>query len=471
MTHNPSSAEKFSGDPDLGERRSALLVTTLASFLAPFMGSSVNVALPTIAREFALSPVELSWIATSYLLSAAVFLVPLGRLADMVGRRRMFSAGSIVYTLASAVCTVAPSFPVLIAARVLLGAGGAMIFATSVALLTSVYPASERGRVLGINVASVYLGLSTGPFVGGLLTQYMGWRSVFAANVLVGSVILVSVFWKLRGEWRGREGGRFDLRGSVLYAMGLSGAIYGLSLLPSLKGAILVICGSGILAAFIRWESRAESPVLPVGLFRGNRVFALSNLAALINYSSTFAVTFLLSLYLQGIRGFDPKWAGTILIAQPVVMTLASPGAGRLSDRVPPRLLASLGMGLTAIALGVMVFISGSTPLWVVVGALLVLGLGFGLFSSPNTNAVMGSVDRLYYGTASATLATMRLTGQMFSMAIATVMLALIVGVNAAPEPLLACLRWCFGIFSFLCVLGVFASAARDRAPAEAGRA
>jgi EmrB/QacA subfamily drug resistance transporter len=436
-------------------------VTTLASFLAPFMGSSVNVALPTIGWEFGITPAELSWVATSYLLSAAVCLVPLGRIADTVGRRRVFTTGAVVYTVASAACAIAPSLSLLIAARVLLGVGGAMIFATSLALLTSVYPATERGRVLGINVASVYLGLSVGPFAGGLLTQYAGWRSVFAANVCVGAIIIVAVISNLRGEWRGSKGGRFDAIGSVLYGLGLTGAIYGLSKLPSLEGMMLVVGGFAVLGLFFWWEVRVESPVLPVGLLRGNPVFGLSNLAALINYSATFGVTFLLSLYLQGIRGFDPRSAGILLVAQPVVMTVASPAAGRMSDRVQPRLLASLGMGLTAAALGVLIFLTEATPLWLIVLALLILGLGFGLFSSPNSNAVMGSVERSFYGTASATLATMRLTGQMFSMAITTVMLALLVGGSAAAEPLLNCIRWCFGIFALLCVFGVYASSVR----------
>jgi EmrB/QacA subfamily drug resistance transporter len=433
-------------------------VTTLASFLAPFMGSSVNVALPTIGREFGITPAELSWVATSYLLSAAVFLVPLGRIADTIGRRRVFTTGAVVYTSASAACAIAPSLCLLIAARVLLGVGGAMIFATSLALLTSVYPESERGRVLGINVASVYLGLSIGPFAGGLLTQYAGWRSVFVANVGVGVIIIATVIANLRGEWRASTGGRFDAMGSLLYAAGLTGTIYGLSKLPTVEGMMLVGVGFTVLGLFYWWEVRAESPVLPVGILRGNAVFGLSNLAALINYSATFGVTFLLSLYLQGIRGFDPRSAGILLVAQPVVMTVASPAAGRLSDRVQPRLLASLGMALTAAALGVLIFLTEGTPLWLIVVGLLVLGLGFGLFSSPNTNAVMGSVERSFYGTASATLATMRLTGQMFSMAIATVMLALLVGGSTEAEPLLHCIRWCFGIFTLLCLVGVYAS-------------
>ena len=436
----------------------------MASFLAPFSGAATNVALPSIAREFSLDAVSLSWVGMTYLLAAAVCLVPFGRLADIHGRRRVFLAGVLVYTAASLVCALAPSGAVLLAARVVQGVGGAAIFGTNVAILTSVLPPGRRGAALGLNVASVYLGLSLGPPLGGVLTEHAGWRSLFVLSAALGAALAVIVRRGLAGEWRESAGEPFDAAGSALYTAGLLSLMYGLSRLPAPAGLALVAAGLALLAVFVRWEKRAAHPVLPMGLFFENRVFLLSNAAALVNYAATFAVGFLLSLYLQYVKGFSPQAAGLVLVVQPVLMTAVSPFAGRLSDRAPSRVVASLGMALTAAGLGLLCALTAATPLSFTVACLALLGCGFGLFSSPNTNAVMAVVDRRHYGVASASLGTMRLSGQMLSMAIAMLLLAAFVGrVAITPllrEPLVAAIRAAFAVFSALCVLGTFASLA-----------
>ncbi len=448
-------------------KNSALLVAAMASFLTPFMGSSVNIALPSIGREFAMDAVLLSWVATSYLLAAAMFLVPFGRMADIHGRKRIFTYGMLVYTASSFLSAVATSGIVLISFRVLNGIGSAMIFGTGVAILTSVFPPRERGKALGINVASVYLGLSLGPFLGGFLTQYLGWRSIFLINVPLGLLIIAVVLWKLKGEWAEAEGEKFDFTGSIIYSLTLVAIMYGISLLPSVQGALLVLIGILSLSAFVKWEMKVESPVFNINILRDNKVFALSNLAALINYSATFAVGFLISLYLQYVRGFSPQDAGLILVSQPIVMALFSPSAGRLSDRVEPRIVASAGMALTTMGLFLFTFLNENTPLGSILTSLVLLGFGFALFSSPNTNAVMGSVEKRYYGVASATLGTMRLTGQVFSMGIAMMIFAIYIGrVQITPEyyPLfLKSMKSAFAIFAVLCFGGIFASLARGR--------
>ncbi len=446
-------------------KRAALLVATLAAFLTPFMGSAVNIALPAIGQEFAMDAILLGWVATAYLLSAAMFLVPCGRLADIYGRKRLFTAGILIYTLSSLLLALSPSSLALIAFRILQGAGSAMIFGTGVAILTSVYPAGERGRVLGFNVAAVYLGLSVGPFLGGFLTQRWGWRSVFLINVPLGALIVLCTLWQLKGEWAGARGERFDLAGSVLYALALSALMYGFSLLPSPVGAWVVLLGVLGGTAFVRWESRAQSPVLDIGLFRGNPAFAFSNLAALINYSATAAVGFLLSLYLQYVKGLSPQDAGLILVSQPLVQALFSPLAGRLSDRLEPRLVASAGMALNALGLAFLVFLHAGTALAPLIANLALLGFGFALFSSPNTNAVMSAVERRAYGVASATLGTMRLTGQMLSLGIVMLIFAVSMGrtqITPTLYPLfLRSARAAFLIFAVLCLGGIFASLAR----------
>jgi len=446
-------------------QRPALLIASLASFLTPFMGSAVNLALPLMAREFAMDAVMLSWVASSFLLSAAMFLVPFGRLADIHGRKRIFTCGVAVFTFASLLTAAAISGAMLIAMRILQGFGSAMIFGTGVAILTSVFPPGERGKALGINSAAVYLGLSLGPFFGGFLTQHLGWRSLFLINLPVG-VLLIALVQRLQGEWAGARGEKFDLPGAFIYIAALTAIMLGFSLLPAWPGAVLLVAGLAGLFAFTKWERQTPSPVLRLQLF-ANTVFAFSNLAALIHYSATFALTFLLSLYLQYVKALPPQSAGFILVAQPVMMTVFSPIAGRLSDRIEPRLVASFGMLLSAAGLFLFTFLQENSTLPFLVAGLLLLGLGFALFSSPNTNAVMSAVDKRFYGIASGTLGTMRLTGQMLSMGIATLIFAIYLGrVQIAPAnyPLfMKSMHSAFTIFSLLCLAGTFASLARGK--------
>ena len=443
------------------------LVATMASFLFPFMGSAINIALPSLGEELSLNAITLTWIATSYLLSSAALLVPFGRIADIYGRKRIFAWGIAIFTVSSLLCGIAPSAAMLIAFRVLQGVGGAMLAATAVALLTTVYPANQRGRVLGINVAATYLGLSVGPALGGVLTQNAGWRSIFYLSALLGLAVIGVVVWKLKGEWHGAKGEKLDHVGSVIYLVGLVVLVYGVTVVPARAGVWLIAGGAAGLAVFVRWEMRTTSPVLDMSLFRKSRPFTFSNLAALINYSATYAVSFLLSLYLQYLKGFDPETAGLILVAMPAVQAVFSPLAGRLSDRVEPRLIASAGMALTAVGLVIFIFVNGGTPLNLIIGNLILIGFGFALFSSPNTNAVMSSAPRMAYGVASATLATMRQVGMLLSMAIVMLMFVLYIGsAEITPEyyPLFQeSMRTSFIVFAALCFAGVFASLARGK--------
>jgi EmrB/QacA subfamily drug resistance transporter len=443
----------------------ALIIAGLASFLAPFMGSSINIALPSIGRQFGADAMTLSWVATGYLLAAAIFLVPFGRLADIHGRKKFFISGIIVYTTSTLLSAISPSIIALIGFRILEGTGGAMIFGTGVAILTSVFPPGERGRALGINTAATYLGLSLGPVLGGWLTQHLGWRSIFFFNIPLCFLIIILVLSKLPGEWAEAAGEKFDLSGAVLYGLALVGVMLGFSRLPHLLGIGLLLAGLALVCGFACWENKTASPVLDLGLIRTNRVFAFSNLAALINYSATFAVGFFLSLYLQYLKGMKPQRAGLILIAQPVVMAFLSPLAGRTSDKIEPRFVASLGMALSGAGLFLLASIRIPSPLGFVIGSLALLGFGFALFSSPNTNAVMSSVEKKSLSVAAATLGTMRLVGQTFSMGIAMMILAVFVGrvqiTSANQGSFLQAIRTGFLIFSVLCLAGVFASLAR----------
>ncbi len=444
-----------------------LLIAVLAGFITPFDGSAVNIALPVIGAEFHMDAIALSWVATAYLLSSAVFLVPFGKIADIYGRKKIFLYGIVIFSLASLAMTMVPSTEMLIRIRIVQGLGSAMIFGTGVAILTSVFPPGERGKALGIYITAVYLGLSLGPFLGGLMTQYLGWRSIFFVNVPIGITAVLLILWKLKGEWAECRGERFDLTGSVIYGAAVVAVMYGFSVLPDFKGAALIAAGIIGAIIFALYEMRIPSPVLDIRLLTRNRIFAFSNLSALINYSATFAVTFLLSLDLQYTKGFTSGHAGFILIVQPVVMAMISPIAGRLSDKIEPRIVASAGMTFTALGLFLLIFLTETTPIWYLVVILIVLGVGFGLFSSPNTNAIMSSVDKRFYGVASGTNATMRLLGQMLSMGIAMMIFAIIIGpveITPAYYPqFVLSLHYAFILFTVFCIIGVFASLVRGK--------
>ncbi len=454
-------------DKSTSLRRNALLVATLSSFLTPFMGSSVVVSLPTIGRDLSMDAISLSWVSTAYLLAATAFLVPFGKASDIYGRKKIFIWGIVIDNIASIFGAMAPSASLLIACRVFQGIGGAMIFGTGITMVTSVYPIKDRGKALGILLSAVYVGLTLGPFIGGFLTGHFGWRSIFLSNVVIGLVIFITAIWKIKEEWAHARGETFDFAGSVIYMVSLVATMYGLSLLPAMIGLMLLLVGIAGFVCFYFWVSKVKNPVLDLHLFSNNRPFLFSNIAALINYSATYAVSFLISLYLQYIMKFSPQRAGLILIAQPVVMAGFAAITGRISDRIEPRIVASAGMVSLTIGLVFFTFLDDASTLKYVVGNLMFLGFGFALFISPNTNAIMSSVEKRSSGVASGIMATMRLMGQTFSMGIVMFMFMLYMGrtaITAEYHPyLLQSMKTSFAVFAGLCFFGVIASLVRGK--------
>jgi MFS family permease len=467
--------------------RAALLVASAASFLNPYMVGSLTVALPVLGREFHADATVLSWLTTAYLLATVVALVPLARLADLYGRRRLFTIGVALYMISSVLCALAPSAAVLLACRVLQGAASAMIFSNGVAMLTAVAPAALRGRLLGITVACVYTGSSLGPVIGGVLTQLFGWRSVFLGTLPIG----LAVIW-LSGAFLPRDAGDgasppadehpsaprgaaegMDVPGAVLYAAMFAAFVTGLSSVPGRGSAWLLAAGLAAGAAFVYRSAHVRSPVLDVRLFRTNRVFTFSSLAALLNYAAGSPSAFLLSLYLQYVRGMTPAHAGAVLIAQPAMQAVVSPAAGWLSEHIEPRIVASIGMAMTAAGLGALAAARAGGPASYIVGALLVMGAGFGLFSSPNTNAIMSSVPPSAYGVAAGVTSTVRIAGQLLSLAVLTIIFNAFLGaapVSAANlDRFRAAARFGFGVFAAACGTGVLASLARGTVHAAGG--
>jgi EmrB/QacA subfamily drug resistance transporter len=449
------------------QTRLTLAIVMITSFITPFMSNAINLAIPAIGLEFGAKQSLLNWVVSGFLLSTAAFLLPFGRLADQYGRKKIFLIGMSLLAASVLGCALAPSLAILICFRVVSGIASAMIFGTAMAILTSVIPPERRGRALGLNSAATYIGLSLGPVLGGFISSVLSWRAVFWFNLLLVLVIIVLTVWKLKGEWTGAAS-RLDGTGIVLCILAQALLLFGLTdLTTGLLFQISFILGVILLAVFIVYEKKSRNPLIPVAGILKNRPFAFANLATLINYSATFALSFVLSLYLQAALHLDAAVSGLILLVQPILMAVLSPITGALSDRLPPAVLASAGMGISALGLFFFIFLTVQTPISLIILDLAFIGIGFALFAAPNTTAVMGSVDKTLYGVASSLLGNMRLLGQSISMAIVSLITSSLMGSLTIDAPdyaikLMASLRTAFIVFAVLCVLGVFASLVRN---------
>jgi EmrB/QacA subfamily drug resistance transporter len=449
----------------------ALIILAITSLVITFMMSAVNIAVPTIGKEFAMEAVLLSWVVTAMTLPQAVILLPAGRLADIYGRKKIFTCGMVLFTISSFLCAIANSGVLLIAYRVLQGISAGMVFGISTAIVTSVFPTKERGMALGINMAASFVGLTAGPFLGGVLTQQLGWRSIFLLSAFLFLLAFFLILWKLKGEWSEARGQKFDLTGSVIFSISLVVLLYGFTTLPAARGIVLVVLGILGILAFVRWEMKMESPLLNIGLFRKNTVFIFSNLAMLIKYCAAFAISFLMSVFLQYIKGFSPQMAGLILVTTSVIIVIFSPVAGRLSDKFEPRKVAAMGMTLSFISLFLLIFLNAGTPLWLIIVILAISGLGVAFFSSPNTNAIMSSVGKQFFGVAAGTQGTMRSTGMMLSMGVVMILFSIFIGeAGITPEKypaFLTSMKLSYIIFAVICFGGIFAQLADGRGKQE----
>ncbi|WP_461482423.1 MFS transporter [Porticoccus sp.] len=448
-------------------RRAAFAMVLLNALATPMMLSAVNVALPGIARELTIHAVLLSWVPLGYLMASAMFVLVFGRLADMFGRKRIFLLGTASIIVTSVLATAASNGPLLIAARFLQGVGAAMLYATQIAIVSSVFPPAQRGKSIGLTVSMIYLGLSLGPAAGGFLVEHYGWRASFLLHIPLSTLSLLIGWLWVRGEWKADSRAPFDYRGALSYALSILCLCVGAAGLPQTYAFFLLSAGGLGMALFVHQAGNSHAPLLDVRLFFGNRTFARSSLASFIMYTATFATVVLVGLYLQFLKGMSPSRAGLLMMIQPLTMALLSPLSGRLSDVVEPRIIASLGMAATALGLIILARLSGDDSVYWLVAGLLVIGLGFSLFSSPNTNAMMSAVDRQHLGTASGLVATMRVLGQMSSMVLVALVFALLIGeveiVPAQYAALERAIARCFAIAAGLCVLGVYVSAARGK--------
>lgn len=442
-------------------KNTVLITVVLGSFLIPFMGTSINLALPSIQTEFLLDAVLLSWIPTAFILANATLILPFGRLADIHGRKKIFLYGIITYTFASFLASISPSGILLLIFSFLQGIGCAMIFGTGIALISSVFEPKERGKAYGIYVASVYTGIFSGLILGGFLIQNLGWRSIFIFNVIFGLLLISIVLLEVKSDWAGSKGEKFDLLGSILFFFTIFALVQGFSNLTNENlGKNLLLVGLLGALIFLRYEKKSKYPLLKISIFK-NRIFTISIISILIINIGTTAITFLLSLYLQYLKLLSPNTTGIILVVQPLSVAILSPFAGRISDKIDTRIITSIGMTITTIGLYSFTFLNENTSLNFIILGLILVGTGLALFSSPATNAAMNSVGKEIYGTASATVSTMVFLGQVLSMGVVILIFASYLGnVQIIPQYynlFLKSANTAFIVYTVVCFIAIFA--------------
>lgn len=401
----------------------ALIAVSVGYLIAPMGMAAVNVAIPALAEDLQANAMKVGWLPTIYILASVAFMLPFGKLADNYGRKRIYVLGLFFNAFAAGMCAMSTHIDWILFWRFVQGAAGAMIFGTGIAIITSVTPSHKRGSALGKVAACVYVGLTLAPAVGGWLTELLGWRAVFYFQIPLVLALLLFIKLKLPGDWKNEVHSRFDWVGSSIFMLFAFTLVYGLSKLPTMLGMALLAMSVVSLMGFIMHQSRDKQPLIRVQMFRESRVFSLSLSTSFLMYGSNFAILFLLSLYLQYIKGFSPAYAGQILLTQALCMAIVAPFAGKLSDRFQPRIIATLGCVIVGLGLILLNQIDPQSSASFIAGSLALVGLGFGLFSTPNNNAIMGAVHAQEVGVASASMNLSRTIGNLVGMSIVNLMM------------------------------------------------
>ena len=445
------------------------LVVGVGTFMSALDGSVVNIIVPVLRAYFKSDVASVEWVVVIYLLVVSSLLLTFGRLGDLRGHKGMYSAGFLIFVAASAVCGLAPTVTVLVAARTVQAVGAAMLFANAPAILTRSFPPQQRGQVLGLQAMMTYLGLTVGPSLGGWLTQSINWRAVFYINVPIAllAFILSLVFIPADKPEAGRTE-RFDLPGAVLFAAGLGALLLALNQGDAwgwTSPAVLACTAAALilLGIFLRVERRTPSPMLDLSLF-GLRIFSASAASAVLNYICLYCVIFLMPFYLLQGRGLNPAQAGLLLTAQPIVMAIVAPISGSLSDRIGSRLLSTLGMLVMAVGIFLLSLLKPDAANGEILFGLAITGLGTGIFISPNTSALMGSAPRQRQGIASGILATARNVGMVLGVGLAGAILTSVMARTGGDGALFTAVQAGLQVGAGLAVAGAVISAMRGAA-------
>ena len=454
-------------------RNLVLAATSIGAIMTPLLGTMIILAMPLIGTEFSVSARDLGWLSTAFILANAICLVPASWFVDKIGYKKSYIIGTAVVAVACFLSVFAPNYGALIALRVITGAGISLVMITSIAILTRIFPKTKRGFVIGINTTMVYVGLTLGPFLGGVLTDAFGWQSLFllAAPLVAISGIFILIF--LKTEFT-EPVAKFDKLGTLLYAAATFCLMYGISTITDKGSLILAAVGLALFIVFIIYELRRENPILHIGLFTKNKRFARSSYAALLNYASSYAVVYMLSLYLQSIGQLSATEAGLIMLFQSLIQVIFTPVTGKLADKIDPKYLATAGMALTIAGLVLLsgIGLSGADARGYIMVIQVLIGLGVALFSAPNTTTIMNSVPKQEYSTASGIIAVVRQYGMLISMGICMAAISVFVGsTELLNEAMYADFAFALKVSMLICAglaaIGLLFSWFRGKAPAD----
>ena len=438
-----------------------VFIAAITSFFGVFLSNGIIIGVPAIANDFAMNNVIQNWIPTIFFLAMAVFTVPAGQISGKFGVKKSLLVGVIIFLIGSVGAVLSFSTESFMLFRVIQGASVALVNVSGMAMVVAAVKPQNRGKALGFTVTGIYLATSLSPVICGFLVYNLGWRSIFYAVIpfLVLCIILMIV--KVPQDWKTYEHDSIDKVGSLLYAVGILLFIYGFTNLVNQTGIIFTVAGIIFLVIFAAWELRQTSPVFNMNLFK-NMKFTSSNIAALCSYLAIMVVTTILNYHFQYVKGWNAQMAGLILIVTPIIMAIIAPNSGKLSDRIHPQKLAAIGMAIATIALLILTFLTKETPVYVVVVAMILQGVGMGLFSSPNMNAIMSSVPPKDAPTASASQATMRTIGQTMSLGMLTLIFAWVMGSLPLSTEYAGLIvqssQVICGICTVACVVSIFAS-------------
>ncbi len=397
-----------------------LAAVGIGTFMSALDGSVVNTVLPVITEYFHTNVATAEWVVTAYLLVVSGLLLSVGRLGDMRSNKNTYVTGFAVFVAGSALCGLSPAPIYLILARGFQAIGAAMLFANSPAILTKAFPPRQRGQALGLQGTMTYLGLTTGPFLGGWLSDHFGWHSVFYINVPIGILAIWLSLKVIPQDVPAGQSEPFDLKGAFTFLVGLVALLLALDqgqewgwLSPVILG--LVIASFLVLGLFLRIERQVASPMLDLSLFR-RHVFTISTISPILNYICVYGVLFLMPFYLIQARGLSAEQAGLVLTAQPIIMAVMAPLSGTLSDRVGTRLPTALGLFIMGVGLFLLSRLTLASHYGFAVLGLAICGLGTGLFVAPNNSALMGDAPRNRQGIAAGVLALARNVGMVLGI-------------------------------------------------------
>ena len=438
----------------------------ISGFIAPLLSTMMNLSLVNIGEDFDVGSHDLAYVNSSFLLMSVVFMVPFAKLADIVGKKRIFVLGLMIVIIGCIVACLAPNFWFVAAGRGIIGAGAASLATTSISMLTDVVPLKERGAAIGYQTMCVYIGLSLGPAIGGALNDLIGWRLLFLITIPMALASASIILHGFRGDIIRDEGGIFDIRSSVVYGISVVLAMGGVMNLPETWAMVSLLAGILFLALFVIMQLRSEHCILEVRLFR-IWAFSGSCIATFMSYAASYSMSFFMALYLQSIGALTATEAGLLMIIQPVVQCIFTPFWGRMTDRIRNKtILPTIGMGLTSLGVLNVAFFDTGTELWYIIATMVITGFGFSMFSAPNTFLIMSSVPKEYTSEASGVMAVMRQTGMMVSMGIAMTYIAITMGStdNLGPDTydlFIDVLKYSFGTCFIMCIVGMVTSVFR----------